>query len=191
MRIRSLKLSVFRVVWSGAVLCAVMSYVGEKLSGMLWNSSRESSTALIPQEPPREQDRVRAEDGFSLIGPPGWTALRPPRGLLFVSGSPSVEQSRLELTRLEERHRHPVPLPETDRFQDQPAYCVVRNDSSSLGQAECHELFLVIERDGECYEFRFASPVPINPPLRAALWQYFESFATRTRPEDATLARAE
>lgn len=176
MRIKPLKLSVFRVVWTASILIAMMSYAGERLSGFLQDTPRVSVKREFPTSAPREENRVSAAEGFSLIAPEGWKAIRGENQLLFVPGNRSSRETSIRVTLLEDRYRHPVPLPETRLFQDQPAYSVVRTEPAGLGEPERHELYVVFERERQLFELCYQSTRELKPGVRENVCSYLETF---------------
>ncbi|HSG71746.1 MAG TPA: hypothetical protein VLA12_15090 [Planctomycetaceae bacterium] len=175
---KSLNLTLFRVVWIASILLAVMSFTGEKFSGFLSGNPLSNEGAEFPTSAPREENRVSAAEGFSLIAPEGWKAIRGENQLLFVPGSRASTLTSLRVTLLEDRYRHPVPLPATHTFQNGPAYSVIRTEPAEWGEPGRYELSLVLERDQQLYELRYESAGGDEPGIRAHVWRHFETFTT-------------
>lgn len=176
MRIEPLKLSVFRIVRTASILIAVMSYAGERLSGFLQNTPRVSFKHEFPTSAPREENRVSAAEGFSLIAPEGWKAIRGEYQLLFVPGNRSSRETSIRVTLLEDRYHHPVPLPETRLFQNQPAYSVMRTEPAAWGEPERHKLYMVFERDRQLFELCYQSTRELEPGIRENVCSHLETF---------------
>jgi|GEM_PF-1899625 len=176
MTLPCVRVSVLRLLSVAVLLAIAMSWVGNRFHQSMQSAALEEIESDWPTTLPKEENRIRAFNGISMVAPSGWFAKISEDSVELIAPGNEILKSRFVVTAVNDPFRHQQPLPRTNLFQDTHACVKILHVKTTPLEPTRHEAHVIVDRDGTLYEITFFTYKHFTKEIPDRIWTYLETF---------------
>ncbi len=186
MTLPSVRVSVLRLLCVAVMLTVAMSWMGNHLHHSMQSAELKIQSDW-PTTLPKEDNRIRAFDGTSIVAPAGWLAKISEDSVEVIAPGNGIRKSHFMVNVVSDPYRHQQPLPRTNLFQNGHACVKILHVKTTPIEPARHEAHVIVDRDGTLYEITFVTYKHFTKEIPDRIWSYLETFELSEKKMTALL----